>query len=403
MTPTAQLARPWVVFADDWGRHPSSCQHLVRHILPHRPVVWVHTIGTRPPRFDWSTAARAVGKLREWVRPRSHPPGASESISTSRTGPQIVAPKMWPSFRSRFGRRLNRTLMLRTLGPVIEALPQPPDVVTTLPLVADLIGHLTVHRWVYYCVDDFSVWPGYDGETMLRMERELVPRADTVVAVSDTLVEHISRLEKPAHLLTHGVDLDHWSAPPAGTVSEFPGLAPPLVVFWGVIDRRTDISFVRHLTANMTAGTLVLVGPQEDPDPELFRLPRVAIRPPMPFDRLPALAAAATVLVMPYTDSPVTRAMQPLKLKEYMATGRPVVVRDLPSTRSWADAVDVADTPEAFTAAVIARSDGVTPVSQQSARMRLAQEGWAGKAAVFEKLVCGEESSPPGEIRATVG
>jgi hypothetical protein len=36
---------------------------------------------------------------------------------------------------------------------------------------------------------------------------------------------------------------------------------------------------------------------------------------------------------MPYADLAATRAMQPLKLKEYLATGRPVVVRDLPATR----------------------------------------------------------------------
>ena len=34
---------------------------------------------------------------------------------------------------------------------------------------------------------------------------------------------------------------------------------------------------------------------------------------------------------MPYADLPVTRAMQPLKLKEYLVTDRPVVVADLPA------------------------------------------------------------------------
>ena len=68
----------------------------------------------------------------------------------------------------------------------------------------------------------------------------------------------------------------------------------------------------------------------------------------MPFEELPRLAREAGVLVMPYADLPVTRAMQPLKLKEYLATGRPVVVRDLPATRPWADCLDLADTAEEF-------------------------------------------------------
>jgi len=56
---------------------------------------------------------------------------------------------MWPSFGSRFARGLNRRLFLRALRPVVEAMPRPPVVVTTLPLVADVVGKLPVAEWVY--------------------------------------------------------------------------------------------------------------------------------------------------------------------------------------------------------------------------------------------------------------
>ena len=69
---------------------------------------------------------------------------------------------------------------------------------------------------------------------------------------------------------------------------------------------------------------------------------------------------------MPYADLPVTRAMQPLKLKEYLATGRPVVVRDLPATRAWADCLDLADTPEAFCRGRAAAAGDGLPEGQQA-------------------------------------
>jgi hypothetical protein len=87
---------------------------------------------------------------------------------------------------------------------------------------------------------------------------------------------------------------------------------------------------------------------------------------------------------MPYADLPVTRAMQPLKLKEYLATGRPVVVRDLPATRGWGDCCDLADTPEAFAAAVLRRLESGMPEGQRAARGRLGGESWAEKARQFE-------------------
>jgi len=377
--------RPWIVFSDDWGRHPSSCQHLVGQLLAQQPVAWVNTIGTRPPRLDWGTAKRVAQKLRGWVLPA---PGRPAGATDTTLSPAVISPKMFPSFEGGFARTLNKKLLLRALRPVITAMPEPPNIITTLPLVADLVGELPANRWVYYCVDDFSVWPGYDGETMLRLERDLVPKVQAVVVVSETLRAHIAQLGRSSELLTHGVDLAHWHRP-AAPLAEFAGLPRPLAVFWGVIDRRMDLAFVRALGAKLPGGTILLVGPKEDPEPELLHLPRVQVRPPMRFADLPALAAAADVLVMPYADIPATRAMQPLKLKEYLATGKPTVVRALPSTLPWSAAADVCATPDDFADAVLLRSRTGLPAGQRLAREILAGESWSAKAAQFASWVNG--------------
>lgn len=381
---------PLIVFSDDWGRHPSSCQHLVSRLLPHRPVVWVNTIGTRPPRLNRATLSRGFEKLGQWVRPRKT---MNDTTRADHPDLRVLNPTMWPSFRSRFGRGLNCRLLARALRPVAAAMPRPPVVVTTIPLVADLVGAFPAARWVYYCVDDFGVWPGLDGRTMRNMEAELVAKVDSVVAVSETLQRHVAGFGRPAHLLTHGVDLDHFRRPPPAelpaSLAELPALPRPLVVFWGVIDRRMDLAFVRALGGAMPGGTLLLVGPQDDPDPALFRAPRVRTLPPVAYADLPVLAAVADALVMPYADLPVTRAMQPLKLKEYLATGKPVVVQALPATTGWADCADVADTAEAFAAAVRTRlAEGVS-AGQRAARGRLAAESWDSKAAAFARFIDG--------------
>jgi glycosyltransferase involved in cell wall biosynthesis len=389
--PPPATGHPLLVFADDWGRHPSSCQHLVRHLVTRYRVVWVNTIGTRPPRLDRATLARGWEKLRHWAgRAPAAAPGAGPP------GPRVLSPTMWPWFRSAADRRLNRALLVRQLTPVLGSLPAPPIAVTTLPIAADLIGVLPVARWVYYCVDDFGQWPGLDGATLARMERDLVARADVLIAAGVALQEKLAGEGRQAHLLTHGVDLDHW----AGGAGERPlpqldGLPRPLVVFWGLIDRRMDVAFLARLAADLRAGTIVLVGPQSDPDPALDRIGRVARRPALPYAQLPALARAADVLIMPYADLPVTRAMQPLKLAEYLATGKPVVVRDLPSTRAWADALDRADTPAAFAQAVGLRLRTGLPAPQGAARSRLVAEGWAEKARAFEQFAL--DVGPPAE------
>jgi glycosyltransferase involved in cell wall biosynthesis len=387
-----------VVFSDDWGRHPSSSQHLVGHLLAGHDVLWVNTVGTRRPGLTRADLSRAMRKVGNWIRP-GH--GAGLAVPE---GLRVIHPKMWPGFRRPWQRRLNAGSITRH---VEEALGHRSDeqriAITTLPITADLVGRIDVDRWVYYCVDDFSVWPGLDSDVMQAMERELVAKVDDVVVVSETLRDRIKGMGRDAELLTHGIEHSHWRA--SGDVNEtptgFPETDHPAVLFWGLIDRRLDMQWCGALAEALQqrGGTLVLAGPQQSPDPSLHRLPNVQLPGPVAYSELPAWAAKADVLVMPYADAPVTRAMQPLKLKEYLATGKPVVVRDLPATRAWRDAADVVDDVDTFVNTVITLADTGLTIGQAQARARLAGETWAEKARLFAS-VWGRDDKTPMRIAA---
>ena len=417
LTATERAVGSLLVFSDDWGRHPSSCQHLVRNLLDRYPVLWVNTIGTRAPRFDLQTMNRVTEKLRQWGSSRlSHgttqkQAETADSRVQTHDNLQVVNPKMWPWFGSGRDRKLNRWLLSKQLISLISKLPQPVVGLTTLPITADLPDVLPVDRWVYYCVDDFSQWPGLDGATLRTMDRAMIRRADSLVAVSETLQTMIAAEGRSSSLLTHGVDVDFWKVgcnerrtglqprpdtrksgqDGTGVPSYVPSYAPN-IVFWGVIDRRMDSLSLLQLSKDMPSGTITLIGPQQDPDPAILALSNVKTLPAQPLTALPKIANQASVLVMPYADLPVTRAMQPLKLKEYLATGKPVVVKRLPSTDAWSDCLDVAETPEQFSRLVRERMATGTPASQASARNRLQQESWNTKAAQLELALKGHKS-----------
>ena len=128
-----------------------------------------------------------------------------------------------------------------------------------------------------------------------------------------------------------------------------------------------------------------MIGPRGAVDRALLHHPAIEWHDPVPYTDLPAVAAEADVLVMPYADLPVTRAMQPLKLKEYLATGRPVVATPLPANRAWAASLDLTDEPAAFARRVVDRARTGLPDSQQADRRRLVQESWAAKAQCFAR------------------
>lgn len=400
-----------IVFADDWGRHPSSAQHLVKELLPAFPTLWVNTVGTRTPGLNRADMRRGLRKVGSML---SRTGVIDDGPDDLPWGLQVVQPVMYPGFRRPWQRRLNRHQVSRTvreqLGETFTTSPLPGTtkttrprrvVVTTLSITADLVGTLGADRWVYYCVDDYSQWPGTDHAVMDAMERELVAKVDAVVCVSETLQERVASMGRSdSTLLTHGVDLSLWQTPSTDSriSRHWPDDDKPTALFWGLIDDRLDHAWVASLCVE-TPCRFALAGPKASglPGGYIDHGGRPVLISPEPIELgpiaqrdLPAHAASAQILVMPYIDAPVTRAMQPLKLKEYLATMKPVVVRDLPATREWADCCDLATSAEQFVQLVEERASTGTPVSQLEARKRrLPGESWAAKAAQLAAVIRG--------------
>jgi glycosyltransferase involved in cell wall biosynthesis len=372
-----------LVFSDDWGRHPSSCQHLVRRLADRHEIHWVNTIGMRTPRLNFASVRRGLEKVTHWCRRGSAKSRPDDDV-------HVHNPRMWPWFTRSWDRRLNRRLLTRQLRHLFPGESQETVAVTTLPIVADVMDTLPVARWVYYCVDDFGSWPGVDQRAMRSMEERVVARADVLIAVSEVLQDKLRAKGREAHLLTHGVDGAFWSPSFSVDAPELARFERPCVLFFGVVDRRQDLGFLDRLGKEMTAGTIVLLGPRDNPDPALKQVPRLVCLPPVPYHRLPFLAGAADALIMPYDVTlPVNQALQPLKLKEYLATGKPVVVSNIPATRSWADCLDIASSPAEFSRSVRKRLETGLPQSQCLGRQRLVSEDWSIKAEQFEKWVFG--------------
>ena len=373
-----------LVFSDDWGRHPSSCQHLIVQLLKKHSVTWVNTIGMRPPRLDLLTLKRGAEKVHRWSKT------AKQDVlneSPLPNGLSLVDAKMWPWMKRPWDRLVNKHLLRTQLRNISNDC----IAITTIPIVADLIGLLPIKRWIYYCVDDFSVWPGLDGKALLSQENKLLKKVDRIISVSDTLVDSVNRRGRHSAILTHGVDIDFWGPSKAGSTSDdFSTSAPEaFALFWGVIDRRMNADWLIGLANELSKEYIVLAGPLQDPDPRLVKHKRIKILGPTPFKKLPSLAKLANVLIMPYADLPVTRAMQPLKLKEYLATLRPVVTSSLPSVQPWKHCIEMATTKEQFISKTINHMRSARGLSRTAHQTlsKLKSETWQAKARQFEELI----------------
>ena len=300
----------------------------------------------------------------------------------------MLNPRMLPSFGGKVRRKVNKKMLVSQIKPVLEAHNGPVVAITTVPYVCDLIGSLPVDRWVYYCVDDWSAWPEMDSSTLLNLEAELIDKSDEIICVSHALQNRIeSNFNRQTVLLQHGFDEQFLRRPKTRKLlKNYPGRK---ILYWGLIDARIDEAIISAVSKAFPQDSVVFVGPLANPNEKLFLPPNVYSHGVVNFNQLPTLAAESSALIMPYTDTPVTRQIQPLKMLEYLAVDKPVVARNLPATQEWEDCLNLADSPEEFVEQLqLVLSKGVS-YKQRRARKKIENLSWKTKTEQFELMFLG--------------
>ncbi len=392
----------FVVFSDDWGRHPSSCQHLFRRIIPHTEVLWVNTVGLRTPRLSLYDLKRALEILGGWIKGnRSNRSEEIPGSASSSNSPQVIRPFMLPFYGHKWARAFNDAMVWKALSKAMEnfAPGKPRVLISTLPQTAGLFSRRAFYRNVYYCVDDFTNWGGVDGRTMASLEGELLGHCDVLIATSQGLLESRGPQVKTASLLTHGVDVKHFGSgsptlPPPYALSSLP---KPLVGMFGAFDARVDGALLKRVAESLGEGSVAIVGPIDRDIAEFATHKNIRFLGAVPYGELPAYAHCMQALILPYAVDRNTVNINPLKLKEYLATGKPVVSTPLPEAKRLEAFLRVAG-PAEFPAAVLqalnhaethAETRSATPPHATSKERDdfLVAEDWDRKAMQFCEFI----------------
>lgn len=226
------------------------------------------------------------------------------------------------------------------------------------PLLQSLRAQMTVF-YVYDEVADF-VTNRKVADVMRAYDEALTRRVDVVFATSRPKYEKRRPLNRHTYLSPNGVDFElfHQAAQagcaPAPEVAQIPR---PIAGFVGWLGFHIDIGLLLHLSEQLPGWSLVLVGPDDLPDDgpagKLRLRENVHFLGRQPLDRLPRFLTAFDVALMPYTLEGHALSIYPLKLHEYLAAGLPVVATALPVLEEFRDVVAVADSHDAFVAAVV--------------------------------------------------
>ena len=381
---TQDVRRPdFLVFSDDWGEHPSSCQHIFRHIARDHRVLWVNTIGMRNPTFTLRDARKVLRKLTRMFDSRR-----SATFARRIEGRMTVCqPFMLPGIRWPVVRAFNARSVTKSVGSLLQDKEfDDPIIVTTVPNSSEYPKLLEGRKVVYYCVDDFSLWPGLDAQLVHEMESRLVARADCLIGVSEALCDRLRSSGKFAHLLAHGVDVDHFATKAEHEHHVLSKIPRPRVGFFGLIDGRMDWELMVTLAKSLPNVAFVFAGPVDASAGVLPQQNNLNFVGSLRYEELPNFICGVDALILPYKINGLAQVLSPLKLKEYLSTGKPVISAPIGAAEEWADAISIARDPVEWKEALhkVLQRDMVesTSVTARS----FAAQSWSSKAIAMLSL-----------------
>ncbi|MCC6420724.1 MAG: glycosyltransferase [Gemmataceae bacterium] len=335
--------RDFIILSDDFDGLPTSAIHLCRRLAQRNRVFWFNTV-SRLPRFSRADAMQVLRTVGSWVRGGSRPPssgGRGDSV-------RIVNPMMVPWFKP-LARRFNRFSWVRqyrklcTRHEIVD-----PIVLTTVPYGIDLLKALPDATRIYYCVDDFLDYPGVNRRDWARMEAELLDCVDGLIVTSQPLAEKRARA-CPLLYLPHGVEFDHFQVSAAAAPVPFLEALPrPIVGFFGLVSAWVDLDLIAYLSECYPEASFVVLGRCEVSVERLARRPNVHCFGLIPYADLPRHARYFDVGLIPFVLSQLTRAVNPVKLMEYLALGLPVLSTRLPELETVEGPIRLAVTREEF-------------------------------------------------------
>jgi len=377
-----------ICFSNDWDSDPLSKKHIMLRLAKRNRVLWINSIGNRRPTGSARDLKRAIKKLKDFTRGQRQ---VGDRIF-------VYSPIVVPLHSSAFARWLNRRTLKWSVKRVARRLGfRDPVTWTFEPTSAEVAGSLGERLLVYHCVDEFCEFTGTDKDAIREMERQLMQKSDCVIVSSDRLYDRKRSHNPKTFLVTHGVDVAHFRKacdPQTQVPVDIGTLKKPVIGFFGLIADWVDLALIRFLAESRPNWSFVLIGKSSTDPRTLGDLPNVHLLGPRPYQDLPAYAKAFDAAILPFVVNELTLAANPLKLREYLAAGLPVVATALPEAERLSNVLRIGRDQEGFLAeleTIITGGSG----PQLSISRQMDGESWDEKVEQLSRIFVDSSRKPP--------
>lgn len=372
--------RDILCFSHDWTGDPLSKTHLMRVLSKDNRILWINAIANRMPTGSSKDVSRIFKKLKSF----------SEPIREVEPNIFVLNPLAIPAYGNRTIVDLNQRALVRQVKKAMRKLGFS-NVVNMVfnPAAGMIAGKLGESDLIYYCVDEYTAFTG--SAALKGIEEDLFRMADLVVVSAEKLLDSKEQFNPNTHLIRHGTDWRHFRTAVDGDLpvpADITGLPRPIIGFHGLLADWVDYELIKKVAERFPDGSVVLIGKiavdAEEKIKVLDGIPNIHLLGRKPYAELPAYCAAFDVALNPFAINELTLAANPLKVREYLAAGLPVVSTDIPEVRVLEDVLVGTDHDD-FIAQIQTALAQPKPRTQVSDAVR--HESWEAKVEEL-RLLC---------------
>jgi len=372
---------------DWWYHHPHSKNHLMRRFArAGNKVIFVNSIsmGLASVRSK-DLIPRIARKLKSYAK----------LARTTEEGITVVSPAVIPFFGSRAATIANRRLLAGQIAGLARRRGlSRPILWIAIPTAIEVVGRLNESLVIYHVSDK------YDANTMdhatdpafiSALHERAIDAAGIIFYSSRKLLAEATRGRDRSHLLEQAVDFDHWSKISQGDVriaDEVQKIPHPRLGYFGAIEPwLIDQELIKQAARERPEWHWVFIG-NKSRGLEIENLPNVHFLPPVAYNDLPNYAAGFDVCVLPWnTEVPFTSYGSAIKVREYLASGKPVVISPLPEYESMSNVLRIGRSRDQFLQLVdeALREEGTEAAE---ARQNAVRDGtWDARAEWVSNLI----------------
>ncbi len=353
----------------------------MRILSEENKILWINSIGMRRPSLSSSDFSRIIRKVKGWFK------GASKVNENLYHFTPIVLP--FPS--SKIAGRINRVLLKLSIAYYRKKLSMGAvQLWTFLPNITEIIGELDETLLLYYCVDEWSKFSFMDGAALRDKEICLMQQADLVIVTADFLYNDKIQFNRQTHLLTHGVDFDFFAkslTEESKKPAELENLTGPIIGFFGLIHEWIDLDLICYIARERPDWNIVLIGKASVNMEELEKYDNIILTGQKPYAELPSYCRFFDIGLIPFKINELTVNVNPIKMREYLAAGLPVVATPLPEIKKYEDRISIGEDGQQCIAMIEQEMTTDSAEKRVERSQSMKNETWKGKVEILSSLI----------------